>query len=311
MSPAISNPANSSLASAARQLCEDLRGHWSGSKGMVRCPAHDDRTPSLSVTLGRRAVLFHCFAGCSQEQVLMALAARGVPPQSMFSESVQRDAFANAARPAQNASAERIWREAQSIADSPAKAYLEARGIRAASRALRFHPRTPLGPKGKTRFLPALIAAVTMDHGLVAIHRTFLNPEKPAVAPFGNPKRALGTMASGAVRLFDPVDGRLGLAEGIESALAAKALTQIPCWASLGNERFGLVSIPDSARELHLFVDHDAGGDIAEERARRAYMRENRTIITRRPRMPGSDWNDALQAWLSSKPPSVKNRHLG
>ena len=146
-----------------------------------------------------------------------------------------------------------------------------------------------------------MIAAVTMDHGLVAIHRTFLNPTRPAVPPFDNPKRALGSLASGAVRLFDPVEGRLGLAEGIESALAAKALTQIPCWASLGNERFGLVSIPESVRELHLFVDHDAGGELAEERARSTYACENRTIVTRRPRGHGKDWNDALQAWLRSK----------
>lgn len=301
MSPVFSNAANSSLASVAKQLCEKLGGHWSGSKGMARCPAHDDRTPSLGVTLGRRAILFHCFAGCSQDQVLTALAGRGVSPASMFAGNAQIDACTNADKPAHRAFAERIWREATPIGDTPAQSYLEARGIRAVSRALRFHPRTPLGPKGNTQYLPALIAAVTMDHGLVAIHRTFLNLVRPAVVPFNNPKRALGSLASGAVRLFEPVDGRLGLAEGIESAIAAKALTQIPCWASLGNERFGLVSIPESVSELHLFVDHDAGGDIAEERARSAYACENRTIVTRRPRGHGKDWNDALQAWLRSK----------
>ena len=301
MSPVLSSPTNSSLASVAKQLCEELGGHWSGAKGMARCPAHDDRTPSLGVTLGRRAILFHCFAGCSQDQVLTALAGRGVSPASMFSGNAEGDACANADKPAHRAFAERIWREATPIGDTPAKAYLEARGIRAVSRALRFHPRTPLGPKGNTQYLPALIAAVTMDHGLVAIHRTFLNLVRPAVVPFDNPKRALGSLASGAVRLFEPIDGRLGLAEGIESALAAKALTQIPCWASLGNERFGLVSIPESVRELHLFVDHDPGGELAEERARSAYACENRTIITRRPRAEGKDWNDALQAWLRSK----------
>ncbi|WP_328804340.1 DUF7146 domain-containing protein [Sphingopyxis microcysteis] len=285
----------------AKQLCEELGGHWSGAKGMARCPAHDDRTPSLGVTLGRRAILFHCFAGCSQDQVLTALAGRGVSPASMFSGNAEGDACANADKPAHRAFAERIWREATPIGDTPAKSYLEARGIRAASRALRFHPRTPLGPKGNTQYLPALIAAVTMDHRQVAIHRTFLNPTRPAVPPFDYPKRALGSLASGAVRLFDPVEGRLGLAEGIESALAAKALTQIPCWASLGNERFGLVSIPESVRELHLFVDHDAGGELAEERALSAYTCESRTIITRRPRAEGADWNDALQAWLQSK----------
>jgi hypothetical protein len=103
-------------------------------------------------------------------------------------------------------------------------------------------------------------------------------------------------MGAGAVRLFDPVDGKLGLAEGIESAISAKALTRIPCWATLGNERFGIVSIPDSVRELHLFIDNDAGGGVAEERAREAYAVDGRRILIRRPERSGADWNDVLVA---------------
>ena len=48
-------------------------------------------------------------------------------------------------------------------------------------------------------------------------------------------------------------------------------LFRIPCWATLGNERFGLVTIPESVRELHLFVDNDAGGLLADGGAREAY----------------------------------------
>jgi hypothetical protein len=70
----------------------------------------------------------------------------------------------------------------------------------------------------------------------------------------------------------------------------------VPCWATLGNERFGLVTIPESVRELHLFVDNDAGGRLAEERAREAYVIEGRRIVTRRPDRPGDDWNDVLMA---------------
>src|SRR3546814_5294405 len=62
-----------------------------------------------------------------------------------------------------SAAALRIWRDAKPLHASPAKVYLESRGILAASPALRFHPRTPLGPKGRTRFLPAMIAAVSLD----------------------------------------------------------------------------------------------------------------------------------------------------
>ena len=37
----------SSLEATARRICESRGGKWSGTKGMARCPAHDDRTPSL------------------------------------------------------------------------------------------------------------------------------------------------------------------------------------------------------------------------------------------------------------------------
>src|SRR5262245_39947672 len=39
----------------------------------VRCPAHDDRTPSLTVHDKNGQVLLNCKAGCSQENVLEAL----------------------------------------------------------------------------------------------------------------------------------------------------------------------------------------------------------------------------------------------
>src|SRR3546814_9798169 len=74
----------------------------------------------------------------------------------MFSGQVEINAGDGARKPAHHAFAERIWREAAPIGDTLAKAYLEARGIRAVSRALRFHPRTPLGPRGNTQYLPAM-----------------------------------------------------------------------------------------------------------------------------------------------------------
>jgi hypothetical protein len=58
-------------------------------KGMAKCPAHKDRTRSLSVReFESGAVGLHCFAGCSVEQVLAAAGLafedlyppRAVPP---------------------------------------------------------------------------------------------------------------------------------------------------------------------------------------------------------------------------------------
>jgi hypothetical protein len=74
----------------------------------------------------------------------------------------------------------------------------------------------------------------------------------------------------------------------------------VPCWATLGNERFGLVAIPDSVTELHLFIDADAGGDLALARGLETYARPGRAIISHRPDGEGDDWNDVL-ARLRSK----------
>lgn len=301
MSLSVRTHPNRSLAETARRICESRGGKWSGTKGMACCPAHDDRTPSLGVSLGRRAILFHCFAGCDQQSVLSALACEGFDAPALFSGSAITDHPEPIRTRRPSMAALRIWREAQQLSASLAKVYLESRGILAASSALRFHPRTPLGPKGRTRFFPAMIAAVSLDEGPVAIHRTFLSGEACTKAGFDKPKRALGSLGEAAVRLLAPASGKLGLAEGIESAMSAYALTGIPVWATLGNERFGIVSVPESVTELHLFVDHDSGGELAAKRGLAAYAREGRTIYVRKPRSRDTDWNDELTAWLRRK----------
>jgi len=45
------------------------KGRW-----IARCPAHDDRSPSLAITeLEDGRVLIHCFGGCASAEVLDAL----------------------------------------------------------------------------------------------------------------------------------------------------------------------------------------------------------------------------------------------
>lgn len=46
-------------------------GRW-----YARCPAHDDRTPSLSIRDAGDRVLIHCFAECDPEAVLEAVGLR-------------------------------------------------------------------------------------------------------------------------------------------------------------------------------------------------------------------------------------------
>ena len=142
------------LENRARKIVERLGGAWSRSRGMCCCPAHDDRTPSLSITLGKRAILVHCFAGCTNEAVIEAMAGLGIRIADLF-DGTSGPIVAEPREEVANRNALRLWREASTIAGSPAEKYLVSRGITISSPELRFHPHMPLGPKGAVRFLPA------------------------------------------------------------------------------------------------------------------------------------------------------------
>jgi hypothetical protein len=55
----------------AEQLAERLHARHSGAGWIARCPAHQDRSPSLSIREGDDGrVLLHCFGGCPPETIL-------------------------------------------------------------------------------------------------------------------------------------------------------------------------------------------------------------------------------------------------
>jgi hypothetical protein len=187
-----------------------------------------------------------------------------------------------------------LWRSSFPITRSPAETYLRSRRILPGSPELRYHPRTPYGRGAQAIFRPAMLAAVRDEIGLLAVHRTFLDSNIGKLAQLPLPKRALGRLGRGAVRLLPPRSGSLGWAEGIETALAATILTKIPCWATLGTERFAHVALPPGIDHLILFLDNDAGGRRAEKLARDAHAGTGLKIEARYPAAQGADWNDVL-----------------
>ncbi len=64
---------------SAREITLGLEGHWiaSAGKGKAKCPAHDDRKPSLEIDEDGGKPLVWCGAGCSQYAVITALTKRG------------------------------------------------------------------------------------------------------------------------------------------------------------------------------------------------------------------------------------------
>jgi putative DNA primase/helicase len=76
--PRSSNPIPIATASPyfspAQFLLSRVVPQATGSGWVTRCPAHDDRTPSLSIGVGSDGrVLLYCFAGCSLAAILQGL----------------------------------------------------------------------------------------------------------------------------------------------------------------------------------------------------------------------------------------------
>ena len=64
------------------QALLDLVGaRRSGDSWVGRCPAHKDRTPSLSVCERDGKILLHCFAGCTYKAICSAL---GIENSALF-----------------------------------------------------------------------------------------------------------------------------------------------------------------------------------------------------------------------------------
>ena len=60
----------------ARAITIALSGRWCGRYGLARCPAHQDRDPSLKIKDDPRksdGIDLHCFAGCEWRDVKAAL----------------------------------------------------------------------------------------------------------------------------------------------------------------------------------------------------------------------------------------------
>ena len=216
----------------------------------------------------------------------------------------------------------RIWSEAVPIqAGDPVWTYLEHRGIRldVVPRVLRCHPALPYWLTGgahpvRLGTFPAMLAAVQGEEGrTVAIHRTYLqaNGEKadirdPATGerlPVKKLKtRRDGVMPGSAVRLFAPVDGRLVVTEGIETALAVREVTGTAVWACVSASGLASVALPPEVSEV--FVAGDNDGNHAGQRAAgvlaERVKKEGRAVTVLFPSSPGLDWLDVLNSERST-----------
>jgi hypothetical protein len=212
--------------------------------------------------------VFHCFRcgwkGCANSNVDTYVS----PPASRIDDP----AIAERKR-------ERLrttWRETVPLDHPKARAvcaYLEVRGLGAilkdppavlrAHVALTYYDTVTQRELGK---FPAMVALFQSAAGTpCTLHATFLRSDGCAKAAVGSPKKVLsvptkGATKGGAIRLYAPRNGVLGIAEGIESALSLHLVCGVPVWSSYCADNLMCVTLPAGLRQVYIGVDIDESG---------------------------------------------------
>lgn len=143
----------------------------------------------------------------------------------------------------------------------------------------------------------AMLALVRGPDGKpVNIHRTYLENGRKANMP--EPRRMMpGTLPAGSAIRLGAHDGRLGVAEGIETARAVTRRFGIMCWSLINSTMMEKFIVPADVRELHIFGDNDLkfGGQAAAYRlAHRSATKLSppEKVEVHLPDHAGLDWAD-------------------
>lgn len=239
---------------------------------------------------------------------------RRQPPQRLVAESGQmrqalRRAWADSLSP-QHPGA---W---------PLRHYLAARRLAVSvldARVIRLHPALPYWsldgddqPHCLGRFPAMLARFCAADGRALTLHRTYLRPDGTGKAAVRSPKKLMRyagttTLCGGAVRLF-PTGAALGIAEGVETALAVQAMTGLPVWACGSATLLARFQPPPGVARLTIWADKDrseAGMRAAEAlHARLAGALEVRIEVPFAPIPAGAKGLDWADVWLRQRRPT-------
>jgi hypothetical protein len=217
----------------------------------------------------------------------------------------------------------RVWGECELLTHpsaKPVEQFLEKRGLsidiwQRYPEVIRFHPGLPCwGRDPKTKELrlfgtfPAHVARFFDKEGRPAsLHRTFLTldgDKAPVPQPRKMMERPSDRPLSGGFTPIGPAqNGFLGLAEGMETALAVTMATGMTCWASTSWAYMQKFQPPPGVHTMIIWADKDTSG-AGEEFAQKAKLhlwQQGIRASVELPQIPipdgkkGVDWNNVYE----------------
>jgi putative DNA primase/helicase len=293
---------------SAAEIAHALGGACrSGAWHRCICPVHQSNGATLALKDGPRGLIVKCWAGCDPRLVLAELRRLGLLDSDGGgavctpdpAEIAQRRAAEERRRQQRIAEALDFWRhETMPVAPGTiVERYWLGRDLALpvpptirASRSWLHHP------EGGSR--PVMVALVEhVAFGPIGIHRTWLAIDGSIKATFREPRRSLGPVKGGAVRLA-PAGKLLMVSEGIETGAAVMTATGSPVWAALSTSGMMSLVLPPLplAATVIILADHDTNG--AGERAAHVaatrWFAEGRRVRIALPQTSGTDWADVL-----------------
>lgn len=182
----------------------------------------------------------------------------------------------------------------------PVWLYLNRRlGLEVVPDELRLHPALLYTDEAGHQLghFPAMLAKICYPDGSGAsIHRTYLT-DAGDKAPVPRPKKIMAgkPLNTGAVRL-GPIAARIGIGEGIESALAAAARFGLPVHAATNAALLEAWMPPPGVEEVLIAGDNDAGfswaGQAAAFNLAKRLATAGYRIEVAIPGAAGTDWAD-------------------
>ena len=184
--------------------------------------------------------------------------------------------------------------------NDPASWYLARRGLSFEGAAsLRWLPKFPYyhDDKSKTEHPVMLALFVGPDRAKHTIQYTYLDTNgRKAEVPKPRKLAPAQIPHGGAVRLAASAD-TMGISEGVETALAATKMFDVPVWSALSAGGLIKWQPPVGVRHVIVFGDNDANatGQAAAWALAHRLMAEGLHAEVRIPDEAGTDWNDVLE----------------
>lgn len=221
--------------------------------------------------------------------------ARQVATATAEREDTQRRQWAENARSIALVSVECV----QLVTGDPVTLYLKRRGFGSVwplPDLLKLHRALPYWHEGKRLgTFPAMVAPIIGPDGrTLALHRTYLTTDgRKADVP--SPKKvtgAAGPLAGACIPLHKPTRGLLGVAEGIETALAASLASGVPTVAAYSAGAMARFLWPAGVQRLVIFADNDKAGREAANTLRARAVAARLRCDVMAPTNEGADWCD-------------------